>query len=350
MLAYLIALSLPLGIVLTGARAARRKLKNPLFPQQLKQELKFTRLFLSVAVVASLGAGFFLMPFPCQISAPAMLELHDAQRMYVATSGTLTQCVPIGTQVESGQVIARMENADLQRVLMRVQGEFELADARVNHLQYRLAEDPRAAQELVVAREIRANIQQQLVHHQADAQRLTLRAPNAGTLIPPSRILPRPRDRHHLPRWTGIPQEERNTGCAVERGDLYCLIGDPQRHEAVLFVDEWELEYVQTGQRVKMQFDLAPGVVLMGTVGEIARRDAQIVPPALAVGRQLANRSSASGTTRPLETSYQVRVSLDEHQKALVTGARGRGKVVVEPQTLGLRLSRFLRRTFALKG
>ncbi len=99
-----------------------------------------------------------------------------------------------------------------------------------------------------------------------------------------------------------------------------------------------------------MQFDLAQGAILTGTVREIAHRDAQVVPRTLAAGQQLANRPSASGTPRPLEASYQVRVSLDEHQQVLIIGARGRGKVVVESQTLGLHLWRFLRRTFALKG
>ncbi len=242
LVAYLIAMSLPLGIVVAGARAARQRLENPLFPQQLKRQLNFTRLFISVGVVASLGTCFFLVPLPCRISAPAVLELYGAQRIYVAFSGTLTQCVPIGRQVEAGQVIARTENTDLQRVLMKVQGEFELADTRVNNLQYRLVEDPRAAQALVVTREIRADTQKQLMHHKADVQRLILRTPIAGTVIPPPRLLTQHGDGRTLPRWTGIPQEDRNIGCTVDRGDLFCLIGDPTTHDTELFVDEWYVE------------------------------------------------------------------------------------------------------------
>jgi putative peptide zinc metalloprotease protein len=347
--AYLIAFSLPLGIVVAGVRTVQSKLENPLYPQQLKRQLSFTRLFLSVSVAASLGAGFFLVPFPCRISAPVVLELRDAQRIYVASSGILTQCVPIGEQVEKGQVIACIESAELQRVLLNIQGEFELADIRVNNLQFRLVEDPQAAQELVVAREMRADMQQQLVHHQADAQRLLLRAPIAGTVISPPRLPVYPRDTRSLPHWTGYPQEARNLGCTVDRGDLFCLIGDLTQHEAVIYVDEWAMEYVHIGQGVRMQFDLAPGAVFTGTVREIARRDTQVVPRALAAGQQLANRPAASGAPQPLETSYQVRVSLDQHSQALIIGAGGRGKVVVEPQTLSLRLWRFLRRTFTLK-
>ena len=47
------------------------------------------------------------------------------------------------------------------------------------------------------------------------------------------------------------------------------------------------------------------------------------------------------------ETLYRARVSLDEHQRRLLIGARGQARVHVAPRSLGGRLYRYLSRTFS---
>ena len=128
-------------------------------------------------------------------------------------------------------------------------------------------------------------------------------------------------------------------------------MGDLHRHEAVLFIDETDAPFVRLGQPVRMRLDTAPGVVISGSIEEIAEQDVQVVPQELAAGQQLASRIDAAGRPRPVRTSYQVRVVLDPHEDeaSLVIGARGRGKVLVDPQTLSQRLYRFLRRTLRVQ-
>ena len=124
------------------------------------------------------------------------------------------------------------------------------------------------------------------------------------------------------------------------------LIGDPARLEAVLVIDQSDLPLVRKGQRVRIRLEELPGTTLWGTVTEIARTDLKVVPRELAAGQQLPVRVGQQGLPRPLETSYQARVSLDDHADRLLIGARGRAKILADPQPLGRRLYRYLRRTF----
>ena len=72
-----------------------------------------------------------------------------------------------------------------------------------------------------------------------------------------------------------------------------------------------------------------------------------MAPRELATGKDLAVRVDEEGIPRPTETSYPARVALDEHDLQLLTGTGGRAKILVDPEPLGQRLVRYLRRTFS---
>ncbi len=220
--------------------------------------------------------------------------------------------------------------------------------ARVSNLESRAVTDAEALAQLPAARNIVADLQQQLAQRLREEQALTLKAPIDGTVIPPPAIPPAVQHRRELRRWIGTPLEPRNIGCTLQRGTFLCLVGDPRDHEAVVFVDESDIEFVRVGQQVRMRFDVAPGIVLSGTIYEIAEKDTQVIPRELAAEREVANRPDRAGVRRPLQTSYQARVRLDEPHRSLLIGARGQTKIVVDPQPLSRRLYRLIRRTLTL--
>jgi hypothetical protein len=152
-----------------------------------------------------------------------------------------------------------------------------------------------------------------------------------------------------LPGWTGTPLDAKNARCYLERGTLLCLVGDPARKEAVVFIDETDVQYVRLGQRVRTQFAVAPAAILTGEIVEIAKRNILTVPQELAVDQELANRPDATGSRRPVRTSYSVRIKLDEQASVpLLTSARGQAKILVEPQSLAERFVRSFRKTFTV--
>jgi putative peptide zinc metalloprotease protein len=135
----------------------------------------------------------------------------------------------------------------------------------------------------------------------------------------------------------------------MERGTLFCLVGDPAKQEAMIFVDETDVQYVRPGQRVRLQLAMYPTAVTTGQVVEIAERNITNVPRELVADQELANRLDDSGTRRPVRTTYSVRVTLDEHDLHMLSGARGRAKITVDPQPLAQRALRAIRRTLTVE-
>jgi len=313
------------------------------------RQFNMSRVLLAGGAAAICLWLFLAVPFPCRIAAPAMLQPVAAHRVYVSTPGALQSCVFPGDSVGPNQVLARLEDIELHRDVVRLSGELQLARTRVQNLQARLSDEPDAAAQLQVAEEMLADVEQQLRQRQRDAEALVLKSPVAGLVMEPPAVPYRAAVDQRLPSWMGTPMEDKNTQCYLERGTLFCLVGDPARQEAVLFIDETDVQYVRLGQRVRMQFAVAPTEVLTGRIEEVAKRNILTVPHELAAEQDLANRPDSSGSRRPLRTTYSVRVGLDEHEVGLLTGARGSAKISVEPQSLAQRLLHILRQTLTVE-
>jgi putative peptide zinc metalloprotease protein len=345
-LAYLIAASVGVGMSITWLPALRRTLTDP----SLGRRFKPLRTVVTVCSMLAAAGIVFSLPLPCRVPAPALIEPLEAQRVYVSTPGVLTEAVADGARVEAGQSLARLQNGDLARRIAELTGEHERLLVQVNHLDAIAAIDATAAVELVVTREICADAQQRLNQQRRLEDELTLRAPVSGIVIPPSAVSSASADDRNLPTWTGTPLDPQNINCFLERGTLFCLVGDGAHQEAVLFVDESDVPYVRSGQHVWLHFDVGPAVVISGRIIEIAHGDVEFVPAELAVDMELASRPDATGHDRPLRTTYQVRVRLDEPPNELIRlGMRGRAKIEVDPQTLVRRFYRWLRRTLAVE-
>ena len=63
-------------------------------------------------------------------------------------------------------------------------------------------------------------------------------------------------------------------------------------------------------------------------------------------GGELNTKLDASGVPRPLSTSYQARVPLEDSENLLIVGNRGTARIYTGWQSLGQRLYRYVIRTF----
>ena len=58
-----------------------------------------------------------------------------------------------------------------------------------------------------------------------------------------------------LSEWSGLPFDKENLDCFLEAGTLLCLVGDPNNMEAVLVIDQGDIELVPEGQQVEIKLD-----------------------------------------------------------------------------------------------
>ncbi len=203
---------------------------------------------------------------------------------------------------------------------------------------------PDAAVQIPTTRQSLADLERRWQERAQDIQRLTLTAPISGAVLPPPAVTDQPA-RETLPTWSGTPLDERNVGSWLETGTLLCEIGDPARVQAVLAIDQTQVEFVRQGQRVWLQPNQLPGRWLAGTISEIAKVDEDA--PDQPDREEAADEARLSRTGQDAEAvRYQAIARLDDPSDTLLLRTGGTARVVVTPQPLWQRLFRYLAQNF----
>ncbi len=138
-------------------------------------------------------------------------------------------------------------------------------------------------------------------------------------------------------------------GARVELDQVICLVGDPNRFEALLIIDQADLPFVSKGCSVRVRLDAYTNETLTGNIAEIASADMEVSPATFSnqAGGQLATVTDATGVQHPQSASYEARVPLPDAPLKLYAGLRGRAKIDgADWQTLAARFWRLLTRTF----
>jgi putative peptide zinc metalloprotease protein len=219
---------------------------------------------------------------------------------------------------------------------------------RIESIRQRAHTDDEALLELAQVEEALVSLDTQLARLREDLAKLTIRAPVSGLLVAaPSRPADKS-SRMRLTSWSGRPLEPRNVGAYLEASTLVCRIAQPGELEAILAIDQAELDFIHAAQKVELFLAQLPGERITGQIDRIAEENMQAAPARLATrgGGQLATRSEAGGIERPLSVVYQASVPVDDASGHIVVGATGMAKVHAGYQPLGQRLWRSLCRTF----
>lgn len=245
-------------------------------------------------------------PLPSRVHAPAVLMPADALGVYVTMEGRLVEIVPPGTALRAGDVIARLENPTLQRELARVQGEVDQARQTAETLQRRQILDPRAGLQLPAARKQLRDLEEQLQQRLADAERLTIRAPQVGILWEGT-VQQADRRGDQLPNWSGSPFAERNRQCWLKAGTQLGWIGSADRSEARAFVPQADVSRLATGQTVSLAIGAARDHVVRGEIAEVSTARQNVIAPDLVQRLRLPEIADASGR-RLVGTWYQLRI------------------------------------------
>lgn len=331
------------GVLLMPVTRAVEALRSPI----RRRRISWGRLALAGVLGAAAIALLAAIPLPYRVKGPAVIQARDADHIYVKVAGRVVEALPVGTPVQAGDVVARLEQLELERKLHGLEAEVSQLRLQLENLESLRLNDPQIAELIPSVRQRLEGKRRELVRQREQVARLVLRAPRDGTVIAAPRR-PRPAaDRgEQLPTWWGNPLEEANRGALLQPDTLVCLVGDPGRLEAMAYVEQADVEFIQPGQRVRLLLPALPGTILTGTLEEVAEVDVEDVPAVLAESGRLPTRLDSTGRKRPVETLYQARIRLEASEQPVVIHACGRAKILVAPQSLARRMYRFLRRTF----
>ncbi len=201
--------------------------------------MKRLNLGISLAVVSVLVLMIAFVPLPFHVACTLEVQPRGAEAVFARVPGRLQEVVARpGNWVKSGDVLARLENVDLEVAVASLQGEKSRLEAQLETLNRRRFVDERVAMQIPTVKEMLANVEDQLKEKKLDLGRLDITAPISGRVFqPPYRPL-RNNEDGRLPGWSGFPFDRQNQGAHVAERDQLCQIGDPKNFDAILVIDQ----------------------------------------------------------------------------------------------------------------
>lgn len=316
-------------------------------------KVKKVRMFASLALLVAVVAGILFIPLPSSVTCEFELQPRGSESVYIDVAGTLEEVmVEPGQHVEEGQLLARLRNIDLELEIEKLQGQREANQAQLESLYQMQFYDQNAGLQIDVIRKRLASLNEQLAQKQRDVDRLTLIALRSGTVIPPPyRPDARANPEVELASWSGWPMEKKNLGATFSPDgseNLFCQIGDPNAWDAVLVINQGDLDLLREGQEVRLMFNESAYHVFVSTLASVADDEMKNIGPRLAStsGGAVPAQHDPGGEVKPLTTSYQAEVQLDNSRGMFRNGLTGTARIKNEPRTLASRLTRYLKRTF----
>ncbi|MFM7413530.1 MAG: HlyD family efflux transporter periplasmic adaptor subunit [Planctomycetota bacterium] len=302
----------------------------------------------AVAAVAVVG-GIALIPLPQRVWCATELRPRGEETVYVTVPGKLESLgVRQGQVVRKGAELARLANVDLDLEIADLEGKQRQYESRLKALERERFTDPAAGLEIGTVEESLTSIREQLARKLQDRRELVLVAPRDGVVLPPASVKPQGDRGGRLPPWSGSALDDRNLGATFQEGTVFCLVGDPERFEAVMVVDQTEVEFVTEGQKVDLKLDSFPWQTFRGTVDQIAETHIEAGSERLSVkaGGSVPTETDPAGREIPISTSYEALMTLDDTDAVFTPGMRGTARIQVGSRTVGEWLLRLLWQTF----
>ena len=317
-----------------------------------RDEVKAVNLAVTAAVAAVVFGAIALIPLPQRVWSAAEIRPRGEETVYVTVPGRVESfAVKPGDRVEKGAELARLSSIDLDLQIAELEGKATDYRTRLDSLIRERFTDPAAAREVGTVEEALKSVEEQLVKKRRDRTELVLTAPRAGIVLPATSVPAKEDPSGKLPAWTGSALDDQNIGATYVPGTVLCMVGEPKVFEAVIVVDQTEVEFVRLGQRVDLKINAFPWQTLTGTVDEISESHIEAGSERLSVkaGGAVPTETDESGREVPISTSYEVMRTLpggDPLMAAMTPGMRGTARIKVGSRTVGQWLLRLLWQTF----
>lgn len=307
-----------------------------------------TRLTVTTLVLSGTCLLFFI-PLPFHVQCGIRIELRDDEPVYVEVAGTLQEVLAEqGTKVKAGDPIAKLDNSTIQLALIDLNARETRLMEELETLSIRALDNQVAASRLAEVSTELHNVSEQKIQRLAEQNRLVLESPRDGVLFPVA-FRPESKDRSVLPQWSGQPLAERNLGAYFEKGVRIGTVGNPQRMQVILTIDQSDVPFVTAGQKVEIVLDQHPTEMLSSKIKVVGRRKAQ-QPNATQSPNATQNKSGSTvadeqNTNSGPTTFYFASAPLDVKRFVAPSGT-GTARVSAGKRSLFARCRRLVSRTF----
>ncbi len=312
--------------------------------------VKPVRATISAVVFALLLAAILLIPIPHYVYCSFFVQGKDSHNVYVDVPGTLEEIyIEPNRLVEQGSPILRLSSQQLRVQLAGMKSNLDAASVRLASVQNASGRDKRMAQGVEAATVAFQASQSVYQKRQLDLDRLLVRAPVSGFFIAAPRIDAPNANDPKLSDWHGSPLEQRNLGAYLKESTFVGQVVDDMRQlEAVLAIDQSDIEFVKPAQQVELLVRQIPLRLFESETETISPTEMKATPKSLSskYGGEIVTTTDQNGDDIPQSTKYLVTVNLENPDELILPGSSGKAKIRTGSQTVGQRVWRLISRTF----
>lgn len=319
-------------------------------------KMKRPRVIATASVVIAVILLVCFVPLPYWTHCAVEIQPDDAHQVHANEPGRLIHFLKRPADpVEQGDVIAELENVDLEYQILQAEAEVELSAKQLEFIEREARRNPDAGADLAAQRQSMQGKQEVLEILLRRKAKLSVRAPATGILVePPDKPLPKEASAaEQLPSWTGNPFARENRDAFFAESDLICLIGQKGKYQANVILDQSDIELIRDGDQVDILLDCSRLQKISGKIVKdqqhISNAAMRESPSSLSAqrGGQLDTKIDPNtGREIPLNASYQARIDLNDVPFEVRAGYRGKAKIWLEWKSLGWRLKRVILKTF----
>ncbi len=308
------------------------------------------KLNLGIATIAILLAivGILSIPLPHYVYCSLYVQDEGAQKIYVDVPGNITSIhVEKNEKIDAGQPILKIENVDLRMEIAELESLVAMAKVEYKNAIYVATHESERAIEIDQALANYQSLQSQLEQKKLELTKLEIHSPSGGIVRFPPDQNGGDKGSGQLPTWSGAPLDPQNVGAHLIEGSLVCeIVPENSKQEAVLALDETDLEFIRNGQDVELMIEQSQQTWLQSKIQTISHVEMKVVPKGIATkfGGSVPTKT-VQGKEQPLSSMYQVKVSLAGGRQFL-PGATGMAKIRAGNRTVGQRLWRIACETF----
>ena len=312
--------------------------------------MKPIRAYVSMILTAGVLGAFLLIPIPHYVHCFFHVQPRDATNIYVDVPGTLVAVVAEPNQyVASGDPLICLNDDVLDQQIEKLKGRVRVKQAAYESVKFMSQRDYTMLDELDTAKSELTAAEEDLEQREVDLPRLTIRAKVDGILLEPPRIDAAASHSSELQAWSGSPLKRCNLGAFLDQKTLVGkIVPDPVKMEAIIAIDQGDIEFVRANQIVVMFVNQLPNEHFESRTTALAPIRMKHVPKSLSsrFGGPLVSQLDETGRDVPLSTNYLVSVPLDNPSQLVLDGATGYAKIRTGTQSIGQRVWRVVCRTF----
>ena len=340
----LLIVSTATGFAIVVARGIRSRIREAFVSLERRRRAAGGFSVLAVVLILLLA-----VPLPYSVEAPFTVSPGVSMPVFVLEEGSIQPKVSLGQHVLADDVIAVLENSELDFEVARAEGELHLAKTRVVALSTQRSSSTEAANALPSALRAVQSRESRLAALRQKQNDLTIISPVAGTVFPP-------RNKPHLPAqhgqdsaWFGQPLCLQNRSAWMASPTLLCWVGQPEDLRAFCLLTQQNIELIDDDASATLTFASLPASPLTGRVSQRKTIPESTVDRELVTNRMIAVTNTA--TNRPGETLFGVYIALDSSSAETMPPlySTGYASIRCAPESLARRAWRFVCHTFTFR-